>query len=63
MVIAGVAVRPGDCVFADASGSAVIPAGDVRAVLRAANEVILEDAETIAAIRSETPNTPDRNEN
>jgi regulator of RNase E activity RraA len=63
VVIAGVAVRPGDYVFADASGAAVIPAGEVRAVLRAANEVVLEDAETIVAIRGETPNTPDRNEN
>lgn len=63
VVVAGVAVRPGDYVFADASGAAVIPAGDVRAVLRAANEVVLEDAETVAAIRGETPNTQQHNEN
>lgn len=63
VVIAGVAVRPGDYVFADASGAAVIPAGDVRAVLSAANEVVLEDAEALAAIRGETPNTPGGNEN
>ncbi|OBJ72540.1 dimethylmenaquinone methyltransferase [Mycobacterium marseillense] len=63
VVIAGVAVRPGDYVFADASGAAVIPAGDVRAVLRAANEVVLEDAEAIATIRGETPNTLEANEN
>ena len=33
VVIGGVAVCPGDYVFADASGAAVIPAEDVRAVL------------------------------
>lgn len=63
VVIAGVAVRPGDYVFADASGAAVIPAGDVRAVLRAAKKVALEDAEAIVAIRAETPNTLGANEN
>lgn len=63
VVIAGVAVRPGDYVFADASGAAVIPAGDVRAVLRAAKKVALEDAEAIVAIRAETPNTLGTNEN
>lgn len=63
VVIAGVAVRPGDYVFADASGAAVIPAGDVRAVLRAAKKVALEDAEAIVSIRAETPNTLAANEN
>lgn len=63
VVIAGVAVRPGDYVFADASGAAVIPAGDVRAVLRAAKKVALEDAEAIVSIRAETPNTLGDNEN
>lgn len=63
VVIAGVAVRPGDYVFADASGAAVIPAGDVRAVLLAAKKVVQEDAEAIAAISAETPNTLGVNEN
>lgn len=63
VVIAGVAVRPGDYVFADASGAAVIPAGDVRTVLLAAKKVVLEDAEAIAAISAETPNTLGVNEN
>lgn len=63
VVIAGVAVRPGDYVFADASGAAVIPAGDVRAVLRAAKKVALEDAEAIVSIRAETPDTLGANEN
>lgn len=63
VVIAGVAVRPGDYVFADASGAAVIPAAEVRAVLRAANQVVVEDAESIAAIKDETPNALGRPEN
>jgi regulator of RNase E activity RraA len=53
VVVGGVAVRPGDYVFADASGAAVIPADDVRAVLEAANQVVLEDAKSVVRIRSE----------
>ena len=63
VVIAGVAIRPGDYIFADASGAAVIPASDVRAVLHAANQIVAVDAESIATIRAETPNTPAGNEN
>lgn len=63
VVIAGVAVRPGDYVFADLSGAAVIPADDVRAVLQLANEVVAEDADAIVAIRGEAPNTLEHNEN
>jgi 4-hydroxy-4-methyl-2-oxoglutarate aldolase len=63
VVIGGVAIRPGDYVFVDASGAAVIAAGDVRAVLRAANRVAVEDAEAIATIRGETPTTLGDNEN
>lgn len=63
VVVAGVAVRPGDYVFADASGAAVIPADDVCAVLRAANRVAVEDAAAIATIRDETSTTPGGNEN
>lgn len=63
VVIAGVAVRPGDYVFADLSGAAVIPADDVRTVLQLANEVVAEDAEAIVAIRGEAPNTLEHNEN
>ena len=63
VVVAGVAVRPGDYVFADASGAAVIPAGDVRAVLHTAHQVVLEDAGSIAAIRGETPNMLGGSEN
>jgi regulator of RNase E activity RraA len=63
VVVAGVAVRPGDYVFADASGTAVIPAAEVRALLCAANQVAEEDAESVAAIKSETPTTLGRTEN
>jgi 4-hydroxy-4-methyl-2-oxoglutarate aldolase len=57
VVIGGVAVCPGDYVFADASGAAVIPAGDVRAVLHTANQVVAADAQSIVTIRGENPNT------
>ena len=63
MVIGGVAIHPGDYVFADASGAAVIPADDVRAVLHTANQVVAEDAESIATIRGETPTTLGDSEN
>jgi regulator of RNase E activity RraA len=63
VVLAGVGIHPGDYVFADASGAAVIPAGEVRAVLRAANHVAEEDAAALAAIKGETPTTSGSNEN
>ena len=43
--------------FADASGAAVIPAGDVRAVLHTANQVVAADAESVVTIGGESPNT------
>lgn len=63
VVIGGVAICPGDYVFADASGAAVIPAGDVRAVLHTANQVVAADAASIATIRGESPNTLGDSEN
>jgi regulator of RNase E activity RraA len=63
VVIAGVAIRPGDYVFADDSGAAVIPARDVRAVLHAANQVVAADAQSIVTIRAESPTTLGDNEN
>lgn len=63
VVIAEVAIRPGDHVFAAASGAAVIPAAAVRAVLHTAQQVVLEDADSIAAIRGETPNMLGGSEN
>ena len=59
VVIGGVAVCPGDYVFADASGAAVIPAADVRAVLHTANQVAAADAKSVAEIRDESPNATD----
>jgi 4-hydroxy-4-methyl-2-oxoglutarate aldolase len=52
-----------DYIFADASGAVVIPAAEVRAVLRAANQVAAADATAIATIRGETPTTLGGNEN
>src|SRR3954468_4179768 len=43
VVIGGVALRPGEYAFADASGAAVIPAGDVRSVRHPPNQVAFED--------------------
>jgi 4-hydroxy-4-methyl-2-oxoglutarate aldolase len=63
VVIGGVAIRPGDYVFADASGAAVIPASDVRAVLHTANQIVAADAQSIVTIRGETPTTPGDSEN
>jgi 4-hydroxy-4-methyl-2-oxoglutarate aldolase len=58
VVIGGVAIHPGDYVFADASGAAVIPAGDVRAVLHTANEIVATDAQSVVTIRGESRDTP-----
>lgn len=62
-VVVARVVRPADYVFADACGAAVVPAGEVRAVLRAANQVAVEDAAAIATIRGEAPTTLGGNEN
>jgi 4-hydroxy-4-methyl-2-oxoglutarate aldolase len=59
VVLRGVGIRPGDYVFADASGAAVIPEGQIRQVLEDALRVVHEDAAAIAAIRREDPGAPD----
>lgn len=59
VVIGGVAVCPGDYVFADTSGAAVIPAEDVRAVLHTAIQMAAADAEYLAKIRSEDASPAD----
>ena len=46
---------PGDYVFADACGAAVIPADDVSAVLHAAYQVVAADAESVVTITGEKP--------
>jgi regulator of RNase E activity RraA len=53
VVIGGVTVRPGDYIFADSSGAAVVPAGDVREVLHTANQIVATDAASIVTIRNE----------
>jgi 4-hydroxy-4-methyl-2-oxoglutarate aldolase len=55
VVLAGVGIHPGDYIFADPSGAVVIPANEVRTVLQVACQVTVEDAESIATIRKETP--------
>ena len=55
VVVGGVGVRPGDHVFADASGAAVIPAHQVEQVLLEANRIVRDDALTRDVIRSEDP--------
>jgi regulator of RNase E activity RraA len=57
VVLAGVGIHPGDYIFADSSGAVAIPADEVRTVLQGACEVVAEDAQSIAAIRNETPST------
>jgi 4-hydroxy-4-methyl-2-oxoglutarate aldolase len=49
----GVTVLPGDWIYADASGVAVIPAGDVAAVLEEAVRIEERDAQVIARIRED----------
>jgi regulator of RNase E activity RraA len=51
VVVSGVAVRPGDYVFADASGAAVIPQAQVLAVLEEANRVMRDDAAFTESLR------------
>lgn len=53
VVVGGVAVFPGDYIFADTSGAAVIPAGDVSAVLHTATQIVASDAAVIAGIKNE----------
>ncbi|WP_234816254.1 RraA family protein [Mycolicibacterium agri] len=55
VVIDGVGIYPGDYIFADASGAAVIPADDVRAVLHTANQIVAADASFVVSIKSESP--------
>lgn len=55
VVIGGVGIRPGDYLHADSSGAVAIPAGEIRAVLEGALEVIDEDAGYIEDIRRGTP--------
>ncbi|MGW1886008.1 RraA family protein [Streptomyces sp. NPDC001970] len=53
VVVGGVAVRPGDYVYADSSGAAVIPQAHIREVLEEAQRVVSEDAAFAERIRHE----------
>lgn len=56
--VGGVTVAPGDYVYADASGAAVIPAAGVQRVLDVVGEIEAEDARARDAIRAERPGDP-----
>jgi regulator of RNase E activity RraA len=51
--IAGVAVTPGDYVYADAAGAVVIPASSLDRVLKEARTVQAQDAQYATQIRNE----------
>lgn len=53
VVVSGVTVRPGDYVFADASGAAVIPAAQVLSVFQEANRITQDEAAFVDRIRNE----------
>ena len=53
--LSGVTVVPGDYVFADDSGAAIIPAGVLQAVFEEALGIEAHDAESIIKIRAEDP--------
>lgn len=54
VVVSQVGITPGDYVFADASGAAVIPARQVGQVLEEAERVMREDAGYLEAIKEES---------
>ncbi|MGP4087293.1 RraA family protein [Streptomyces sp. KR55] len=55
VVVSGVTVRPGDYVFADASGAAVVPAAQVLSVFEEANRVAQDEAAFVESIRRDNP--------
>lgn len=59
VVVAGVAIRPGDYVFADRSGAAIIPAGQTRTVLEEAARIASDDAGFVRTILYEDPSGED----
>ncbi|MET7931086.1 RraA family protein [Streptomyces sp. NPDC005349] len=61
VVVAGVTVRPGDYVFADTSGAAVIPAAQVLSVFEEANRVAQDEAAFVERMRQGNP-ADDRSE-
>lgn len=55
VVIDGVAIRPGDLIFADSSGAVAIPAGQVDEVIAEAQRIVAADAGFMEQIRTEDP--------
>ncbi|AVH54740.1 MULTISPECIES: RraA family protein [Streptomyces] len=55
VVVSGVTVHPGDYVFADASGAAVIPAEQVLSVFEEANRVVQDEAAFVERTRHGNP--------
>jgi 4-hydroxy-4-methyl-2-oxoglutarate aldolase len=53
VALGGVAVFPGDWIYADAAGAVVMPVADVRAVLEEAVRTDERDAATVARVRDE----------
>ena len=49
--VGGVAVLPGDWVYADGAGAVIVPAGDVEAVLADARVIEEQDAAAVTAAR------------
>lgn len=62
VVVQGVGIFPGDYVYADHSGSAVIPAAEVREVLEGARAVVEEDVTYVEQIKAEVPGSPPQDE-
>jgi regulator of RNase E activity RraA len=58
VVISGVAVMPGDVVFADGAGAVVVPPGEVARVVDEAHRVNAQDAESPRLIRTEGGDNP-----
>ena len=53
VAVGGVSVIPGDWVYADRSGTVVIPRDDLRAVLEEADRIEQRDAAAVARMRAE----------
>lgn len=64
VVLSGVGIRPGDYIFADASGAAAVPSAQIADVLAEARRISEQDAAAVTSIRSESrrglPATPER---
>ena len=57
VVLSGVGILPGQFVYADSSGAAVIPEAEVREVLEEAAQITVDDASFIEDIQQEDAGT------